>query len=152
MSEHGYPPPTGPLDNPDVKHEPSDVNVKGILIVAGVMVVSAAVIHLGIWFLFSGLKGHEDRTKHIIRQGPTSVAQELQGVAAGQPHLEQFDRQQANPHNVSLPREGSPAMAPEPERGRIQHAMDLIVEKDLLPARPATEPAKPREANGQPPR
>jgi hypothetical protein len=40
------------VDNPDVHHEESDVNIRGILIFGGALIVAAVVIHLLVWVLF----------------------------------------------------------------------------------------------------
>jgi hypothetical protein len=42
-----------PEDNPDVRHEHSDVNVRAILWFAGGLVVAGGLIHVGLWALFA---------------------------------------------------------------------------------------------------
>lgn len=39
-------------DNPAVHHEESDVNLRGILGFAAVLIVAAVMIHVGVWLLF----------------------------------------------------------------------------------------------------
>jgi hypothetical protein len=41
------------LNNPDVKHERSDVNIRPILLFGLVMVIAGIIIHLTIWLMFS---------------------------------------------------------------------------------------------------
>ena len=48
-------------DNPEVRHETSDVNVRGLLWIALGMIATAAVIHLAIWGVFAAFKAREDR-------------------------------------------------------------------------------------------
>src|SRR5262245_55879457 len=50
-------------DNPDVRHETSDVSVRGILYPAGALVAVALVIHVGSWLLFDYLLARERRAK-----------------------------------------------------------------------------------------
>ncbi len=40
------------LDNPDVRHETTDVNIRGILLFALGLFVAAVIIHLLVWVLF----------------------------------------------------------------------------------------------------
>jgi hypothetical protein len=46
-------PPAPEQKNPEVEHEHTDVNVRGILTFAAVMVVAGLVVHVVLWFLQS---------------------------------------------------------------------------------------------------
>ena len=40
------------LDNPEVHHETSDANIRGVLMFAAGLLVAAIIIHFGVWLLF----------------------------------------------------------------------------------------------------
>lgn len=50
-----------PLDNPEVDHETSDVNIRAILGFGGALFVFAVIIHFVIWILFGYFEGREAR-------------------------------------------------------------------------------------------
>ena len=52
-------------DNPAVHHETTDVNINGILIFAGGLVVAAAVIHLLVWVVFGYFEAREARQPQV---------------------------------------------------------------------------------------
>ena len=61
-------------DNPEVHHETSDVNIRGVLGFAAGLVVAAIVIHFGVWLLFKYFSAREAaRTPALY---PLAVTQE----------------------------------------------------------------------------
>ena len=50
----GHPPHAAPEppDGPEVRHETSDVNIRGILLFAAGLIVAALFINVGVWLLF----------------------------------------------------------------------------------------------------
>src|SRR5262245_32546753 len=50
---------TASVDNVTVQHEESDVNVRAIFAFAGALLVTALVIHVGVWFLFDAFAERE---------------------------------------------------------------------------------------------
>jgi hypothetical protein len=79
----------GALDNADVGHEESDVNIRAILAFAGGLVLSAIAIHLLIWLLFAFFAARE--ATRVAPQYP---------LAAGQ-----TERQPPEPRLQTNPRE-----------------------------------------------
>jgi hypothetical protein len=59
----GPPAPDGPTLNPSVSSEPSDANVRGVVVFAGALVAVAVVVHLALWGMFVLLRHQEDREK-----------------------------------------------------------------------------------------
>ena len=54
--------PHGALDNPEVVHEESDINVRAILWFIGILVVTTLSIHLSMWGLFKVFAGMETKS------------------------------------------------------------------------------------------
>lgn len=50
-----------PIVHPDVRHEQSDVDIRGILIFAAGLIVVAAVIHVAVWGIFRYFDAREAR-------------------------------------------------------------------------------------------
>jgi hypothetical protein len=42
----------GTTDNPNVHHESSDINVRGVLVFCGALIAAGIVIHAAVWLLF----------------------------------------------------------------------------------------------------
>jgi len=61
------------VDNPQVHHEHSDVNIKAILTFAVGLLAVAVVIHLLIWVLFRYFEGREAR--RVERQFPLAATE-----------------------------------------------------------------------------
>lgn len=77
-----------PVDNPDVRHETSDVNVRAIVLVAVGMVVLAVVLHVGIWGVFEYYKAREERHKRPVfplaaRDAARPIDQRLDDIGRG---------------------------------------------------------------------
>ena len=51
------------IQNPEVAHEPQDVNIRGILIFGAALVVSAVVIHLLLWWMLDYFAVHESEAE-----------------------------------------------------------------------------------------
>lgn len=134
-------------DNPEVRHEHSDVNLRGILATAAALVAVAVVIHLVCWGLFDLFGGREAKAKRS--QFP--LAAEERGQLPRQPQLEGIKNTEGHPTYVR-PRA---LRAEEQERlirtgwvdekeGTvhlpIDQAMRVIVQQGLLRSRPQPAP------------
>jgi hypothetical protein len=53
------------VDNPEVHHEESDVDIRGVLLFAVVLVVVAIVIHVAVWGLFRFFDARETRRQVV---------------------------------------------------------------------------------------
>ena len=62
------------VGNPDVHHEESDVNIRGVMGFAAALIVVAIVIHLAVWLLFRFFDARETRRQVI--DYPLAVQQE----------------------------------------------------------------------------
>ena len=60
------------IDEPTVHHEESDVNVRAIFMFAAALVVTALVIHVGVWFLFDFFA---EREASAVPASPLAVGQ-----------------------------------------------------------------------------
>jgi hypothetical protein len=77
MAELHHPHATHPAhagDNPDVHHEESDVNIRGVLMFGGGLIVAAIVIHLVVGVLFKYFDVREAR--QATPEYPLAAAQE----------------------------------------------------------------------------
>ena len=77
MAELHHPHATHPAhagDNPDVHHEESDVNIRGVLMFGGGLIVAAIVIHLVVGALFKYFDIREAR--QATPEYPLAAAQE----------------------------------------------------------------------------
>ena len=62
------------IDNPDVRHETSDVNIRAILGFGLGLIVVAVFIHVTVWLLFMFFEGRE--THRVAAEFPLAVGQE----------------------------------------------------------------------------
>jgi hypothetical protein len=76
---------TASVDNATVQHEQSDVNVRAIFLFAAALLVTALVVHVGVWFLFDAFAARESA------EAPPSP------LAAGQVRLPPQPRLQVTP-------------------------------------------------------
>ncbi len=76
-----------PQTEPARGHETRDANIKTILVVAGILIVCAVVIHLGIWGLFEFFKQRENAAKTTTNWLVLSQMNQL----PAQPRLEGFE-------------------------------------------------------------
>ncbi len=67
-------PHAAPDGHRDVHHETSDVNIRGIFVFAGALLVTGVLIHLLVWVLFRYFTARE--TVRVPRQYPLATAQE----------------------------------------------------------------------------
>src|SRR5947209_19238506 len=88
-----------PHDNPEVDHEPSDVNVSGVVKFAVGLIAFAVVAHLVLAWLFGVLARKTDREQPklpaIAREGRRAVEQEVK---------QQLKKAAADTHSSVLPR------------------------------------------------
>lgn len=62
-------------DNPEVRHETSDVNIRGILLFAAGLIVAGILINLLVWVLFEYFSAREAR--RVPREYPLAATQEM---------------------------------------------------------------------------
>src|SRR5438128_265260 len=102
MAETGHPP--VPHDNPEVRHEHSDVSIRGILMAAGIMVVSGVIIQLVVWWMYRALDVREKKSKQApsslaAREGQMPINQRLDNIP--EPRLEGLKRMRGENPDVS---------------------------------------------------
>ena len=73
--------------NPEVHHETTDINIRGVFAFGGALIVAAVFIHFGVWLLFLFLTGRE--AQKLQPEYPLAVGQETR--------LPPEPRLQANP-------------------------------------------------------
>src|SRR5438132_6831570 len=82
------------LRNPEVRHEGSDVSLRGIIITAAAMIIAAVVIHFVVALVFDILtKRKPARTPAISPAPGLTIDERIKKLQqAGQPPLEEFER------------------------------------------------------------
>ena len=65
---------TDRIDNPDVRHETSDVNIRAILGFGLGLIVVAVFVHFMVWLLFMFFEGRE--MHRVVAEFPLAVGQE----------------------------------------------------------------------------
>jgi hypothetical protein len=98
------------IENPDVKHEASDVSVRGVLYFAGGLLVAAVIIHLLLWWMFDLFQARELAAKPPTRPWAESQQQRL----PPEPRLEGL----APPFQVRTTAAGSGNHVAQPRLGR----------------------------------
>ena len=128
MAEHE---PMPVIDNPEVRHERSDVNIRGIVIFAIALVLTAVVVHIGLYGL---LEHYGEFTLHT-RRAPAPAAEEEKTPA---PRLQVAPRADLAEMRAAEEKELTTyGWADEEKRAvriPIDQAMKLLVERGL-PAR-----------------
>jgi hypothetical protein len=76
MAEAHTPHAAHPGDNPDVHHETTDVNVRGILLSGAGLFVIAVIVHLLVWVLFGYFSGREE--SRTVPTSPLTAGREHQ--------------------------------------------------------------------------
>lgn len=125
-------------DNPDVRHETSDVNIRAILGFGAGLLVTAIVIHVLVWMLFVYFSNREMQS--AAREFPLAVDQ--QNRLPPEPRLQTNPRQDLGELRAQedrllttygwVDRGGGVVRLP------IEDAMRLTVERGL-PTRPRSE-------------
>jgi hypothetical protein len=64
-TDRRHPNPPAPTGDPETHHEHSDVNVRAILLFLGALLVSAVLIHVGIWMLFEAFAARARRNDPV---------------------------------------------------------------------------------------
>jgi hypothetical protein len=138
MAEAHTPQTAHPGDKPDVHHETTDVNVKGILLFGAGLFVTAVIVHLLVWVLFGFFSGRAD--VRAVREYPLTAGRENQ--------LPPEPRLQTNPRDdlIDLHAHEEELLTTygwvDKEKGivriPIEEAMRIVVERGL-PARKAPD-------------
>jgi hypothetical protein len=134
MAETHVPHAPQPGDNPEVHHETSDVNIRGVLAFGAALLVATVIIYVAVWVLFRYFDAREAR--RVVPQYPLAVSQE--------PRLPPEPRLQTNPRqdlqdlrareDDTLNTYGWVDKNAGVVRIKIEDAMKLVVQRGL-PAR-----------------
>jgi hypothetical protein len=132
------------VENPDVHHEMTDVNIRGVLVFAAGLIIAAGFIHFAIWILFRLLA--DEHVQRGLPEYPLATTQERRVPPA--------PRLQPSPPDWRTPREDLREFRQQEDvildtygwadknagavRIPINEAMKLTVQRGL-PARPATD-------------
>jgi hypothetical protein len=126
------------VEHPDVRHEPSDVNVRAIILVGIGIIVLAVILHILLWLLFEALSDR-DVGFHLP---PPPLAERPSAPLPPQPRLQSSPRadlremraeEDAILHSYGWVDEQAGVV-----RIPIERAMELLAERGL-PVRPAPE-------------
>lgn len=141
MEENKHVPDLERIDNPDVRHEHKDVNVRALLKFGLAFIVAGIVIHVLLWYVFGYFRGREagdapppsvavEVDEQRLPPEPrlqTAPVQDLAEVRAAEDDiLEGYGWVDREAGTVRIP---------------IERAMDLVVKEGL----PARAPAPPQE-------
>jgi hypothetical protein len=133
----------GRTANPEVRFEPKDVRLRAVLIVLGVALVAAVVIHAAVWLYFSGYRAHQDR----VKASTFPLADVPADGLPKEPRLEQVDRLS---DGERMPPEAADGYGETGERGfvrvPVERAMDHLAGK--LPSRKEPDADAQRRAGG----
>jgi hypothetical protein len=116
-------------------HETRDISFRAVYRLTGLIIVSAVVIHLGVWWLFRDLQGRQKRG--MPEANP--LAKENRGRLPPPPQLEGLQRMnrpfEERPPETSRPDSyGWVDRKAEIVRVPVDRAMNLIVEQKLIPS------------------
>ncbi len=142
---HDGPPP----DNPEVHHEHSDVNVRGILIFVGSLLALGIVIHVALWGLFRYFESREraaDPTPAPLAAARPVVPPTPRLQTAPRLAYDDFLRRQQD----SLSSYGWIDQSAGVVRIPIDRAMQIITERGMPTGGPWT-PTQPHPHDGQAP-
>jgi hypothetical protein len=135
--------PLPPAPAHEAGHESKDVNFNAIFGLAGLVIVLAVAIHLGIWFVFQEMRERQNRGQSATF--PLAAKQKGPNLPPP-PQLEGIERMQEpwgqpRPQEPKLPsqyewvdRKAGIASIP------IDRAIALIVERKLIPSKEKTSP------------
>jgi hypothetical protein len=142
--------------NPAVRHEPSDVDVRGIYATGAALVVLAILIQVTAWLVFRHLDERESRLKPPV----SGTAAEERGRLPPPPRLEGLERMEGNNPDVR-PGALRPSRQPsldeygwvDREAGIVRIPLDraikMILEEGGLPSKPESSAGQelPSRAN-----
>ena len=130
--------PRARIDNPDVEHETSDINVRGIVLTAAALAFVALLVHLMMWLLFDYFDAREAKreprlfplAEGVVRSAPEPRLQP--NPAEEMKQLREDQRRQL--YSFAWVDEASGVV-----RIPIDLAMKIVLEKGL-PTRPDAAP------------
>jgi hypothetical protein len=152
MAEHEHP--GAPVENPEIRHEPSEIRISGILFFGVGLLVLTVIAYVCLWGMMAGLGRREDVEKQSAF--PLAVEQRRQLQTEDRQPLPPSPRLEGiSPAQRAL--QGEPGQAPEVvelnRRGWIDEQAGLVnlpVEEAMrslpksLPARKEGSDAEPR--------
>lgn len=139
-SEHLHRP-----DNPEVRHERSDVSVRSIFLFGVGLLIAAVVIHLLMWWLFDYFAARAER---VDRPFPTSVVRGTTKSVPPEPHLQVVPRQDLQEMRATedavLNSYGWVDQQTRIVRIPVERAMQVLAERGL-PVQPQSETPEGRQ-------
>jgi hypothetical protein len=145
------PPADGRLENPSVRHEPTDASFRWVMYLLGAALVCAIVIFVALWLFFEGYSAHQAR----VKKSPYPLAPTPSTALPPEPRLEQLDRQRETAGASVYERQQAKeailqSYGPTGEKGfvhiPIDQAMRALANKLLAPVKPPGQGAS--RANG----
>ena len=131
--------------NPEVSHEHSDVNVRGILMFGAALLAVAVIIHLFIWWLFDYFTV---RATQADRSFPATVARPAREPAPPEPRLQVSPsddlREMHAAEDVILNNYGWENQSAGIVRIPIDRALQVMAERGL-PVQPQTTDSEERK-------
>jgi hypothetical protein len=126
-------------DNPEVHHEESDVNIRGILAFGAALIVSAVVIHFGVWVLFKFFDAREQHQP--AAEYPLAVTQENR--LPPEPRLQTNPRQDLADLRAREERTLKSYSWVDKNSGVVRIPIDEAIKKTLERGLPARQGQKP---------
>jgi hypothetical protein len=120
------------IQNPDVQHEESDVNVRAILLFVGGLLVFALLVHVLMWLLLNFFQTQE--AKREPKPGPMALSKEERRPP--EPRLQSAPGFQAEGQNLEL-------QAPQAEYRVVREKWDETLEKGTVDEKTGARTAIP---------
>jgi len=149
------PPPAPPHDNPEVRHEPADINYRWVVGTAIGILVMAAIIQVVCWWLFAAFEAREKSAK----ASPFPLAAQARDQPPPEPRLEGIKRlegEETPAEQLMAPPEGNAAYRWVDKEQQIvtvpvDTAMEIMLQKNLFPSSPPPQGEKESGQERQPP-
>lgn len=120
------------IQNPDVQHEESDVNVRAILMFVGGLLVFAILVHVLMWLMLNFFEAQE--AKQETKPGPMAFSQEER--VPPEPRLQAAPGFQAEGQNLEL-------QAPQAEYKVIREKWDKVLKEGTVDEKTGARTAIP---------
>ncbi len=145
--------PDGRIEHPTSRYEPTDASFRAILFILLGALVFAVVVQAAVWWFFIHYRDYQAESKrspYPLAPGPsTALPHEprLEQVErlAGEKAVDAYEREAAN---LEVLRTTGPSADKGYVHIPIDRAMQLIVEKKMLPSRPEPSAEERRRGGG----